>query len=183
MRQLVSCLLVALLAPFAALAAGSEKEEEAPPVYNDVLLFAAVFDYAIGSPRTSLGLTCAGNAATADTFDETERAELNAIYGAPLDDWQGFVEVSTCDAIRAQATEGGPTFTQLVNTGPAPALAPMAGDKATHLFQVVRFCGKGCGAIDHMSVIEEPTGYRLIWGVPRIDGSGEVVFDNVETVP
>ena len=183
MRTPAACLLVALLAPLAALAAGSEKEEEAPPVYNDVLLFAAVFDYAIGSPDTSLGLTCAGSTPGAAALDQAEFDELNALYGAPLDGWQGFLDVATCDAIRAEATADGPTFTQLVNTGPAPALAPMAGDKATHLFELVRFCGKGCGAIDHMSVIEEPTGYRLIWGVPRIDGSGEVVFDNVETVP
>ena len=170
-----------LLLPLLAHAAGGMDDEAGEaPVFNDVLLFAEVYDYAFGGPETSLGLTCVGTAGDADPLDETERAQLNARYGAPQPGWRGFVPLAECRALRAQANEDGPSFTELVNDGTPEAFA---GRADVHLFTMTRFCGTGCGSIDHMTVIEEPTGYRPIWGIPRIDASGAIVFDNVEQKP
>ena len=171
--------LLVLLAPGAQAAGGMDDDEETP-TFNDVLLFAEVYDYAFGGPSTSLGLTCAGATGTADPLDQTERSALNALYDAPTPDWQGFVPLAACETLRAGANADGPSFTELVNTGSPEAFA---GRDGVHLFTMTRFCGLGCGSIDHMTVIEEPTSYRPIWGIPRIDASGGIVFDNIEAKP
>jgi len=161
-------------------AGGMEDDEDEAPTFNDVLLFAEVYDYAFGGPETSLGLTCAGTTGTADPLDGKERTALNALYDAPTSGWQGFVPLADCETLRARADEDGPSFTLLVNSGTPEAFA---GREGVYLFTMTRFCGTGCGSIDHMTVIEEPTGYRPIWGIPRVDASGEIVFDNIEAKP
>ena len=83
-------------------------------------------------------------------------------------------------ALRAGANADGPGFTELVNTGTPAAFQ---GREGVYLFTMTRFCGIGCGSIDHMTVIEEADGYRPIWGIPRIDASGDIVFDNIEAKP
>lgn len=181
MNHALRLLALLVLVPAAALAAGGmQDDEDDPQTFNDVELFSVVYDYAFGSPETSLGLTCAGTSGDAGPLDETERARLNARYGAPTATWQGFVPLATCEQLRREANEDGPAFTELVNNGTPAAFA---GHTNVHLFTMTRFCGTGCGSVDHMTVLEEPTGYRPIWGVPRIDASGIVVFDNIEQKP
>lgn len=169
---------LALLLPLVG--CGAARDVDEAPGFPDVPLFAEVYDYAIGGPGTSLGLTCASATGDARPFDDRERARLTALYGGPTAGWAGFVPPSECTAIRAGATADGPTFTELVNTGTPEAFA---GREGVSLFVITRFCGTGCGSIDHMTVIEEPAGYRPIWGVPRIDANGEIVFDNVQGQP
>ena len=182
MRALAATFGLALLValPTVVHAAGGMDDDDEAATFNDVLLFAEVYDYAFGGPATSLGLTCAGTMGTADPLDGKERSALNALYGAPTPDWQGFVPLSECTALRAGANPDGPGFTELVNTGTPEAFA---GREGVYLFTMTRFCGIGCGSVDHMTVIEEADGYRPIWGIPRIDASGEIVFDNIEEKP
>ncbi len=181
MRHALCLLALLLLAPVVAQAAGGmEDDDDDHQAFNDVELFSVVYDYAFGSPATSLGLTCAGTSGNADPLDETERARLNARYGAPTANWQGFVPLSVCQQLRHEATEDGPAYTELVNTGTPAAFA---GHDNVHLFTMTRFCGIGCGSIDHMTVLEEAGRYRPIWGIPRIDASGIIVFDNIEQKP
>ncbi len=180
MMVMLRLLALLLLAPAAVLAAGGMENDGENHSFDDVQLFSVVYDYAFGSPATSLGLTCAGSSGDADPLDEKERTELNARYGGPSANWQGFVPLSVCEQLRHEATEDGPAFTELVNTGTPAAFA---GRDNVHLFTMTRFCGIGCGSIDHMTVLEEAGRYRPIWGVPRIDASGIIVFDNIEQKP
>jgi len=174
--------LVALLFawPAAGLAASGmhEDDNEPAPAFSDVARFAEVYDYAVGGPDRSMGVTCA--AATDGSLDDGERTELTALYGGTTAGWQGFAGPAACEAIRASAMADGPGFTELVDTGTPDAFA---GRPEVWLFVITRFCGTGCGTVDHMTVIEEPSGYRPIWGVPRLDAAGEIVFDTVEGTP